>query len=274
MAGVGLSDEIIIAKIRAHNKPTDLSTEDLVNLKKSRVSDNVIAALLNPNAPPSSTTTIEVSNPLYPARKPSGATSGIAGDPNDPMTPHDSGIYLYFRDRDGKAKMVELERTAYQGAKTGGIFTSAITYGIAKAKSKALIPGKAASIRIRDPQTAFYFYFDDKATGLSGNSVFASQNLSNPNQFALIRLTVDKNSRQTEIGEFSMWGASSGNNKKDTIPLRSERLKPGLYKVTVVDAPLREGEYCFMSAPVVTSSYAGAAGMAAGANLFDFGVDR
>jgi hypothetical protein len=153
------------------------------------------------------------------------------------------------------------------------MFTSALTYGIAKAKSKAIIPGRSASIRVGDPLPVFYFYFDDKAAGLGGNSYFNAMNISDPSQFALVRLTVQKNSRQAEIGEFSMWGASSGNNQKDMVLFKSERIKPGLYKVAI-DAPMKSGEYCFMTAPIATSSYAGIAGTTSGANLFDFGIDR
>jgi hypothetical protein len=207
MTQVGLSDQIIIAKIRTHNKPADLSTESLVALKKAKVSDAVIAALIDPTAAPvAAAPSVTVSNSLLPPSTASGATTGYAGDPNDPLAPHESGIWVMTTGHDGKPAMVELERTAYQGAKTGGMFASAITYGIANAKSKAIIEGKAASIRVADPQPTFYFYFDEKAAGLGGNSYFAAQNISNPNQFGLIRLEVQKNAREAEIGEFSMWG--------------------------------------------------------------------
>jgi hypothetical protein len=160
------------------------------------------------------------------------------------MTPHDSGIYIYTKDRDGKPKMFVLERTAYQGAKTGGIFTSAMTYGIAKMKVKAVIPGKRATLRIDDTKPVFYFYFDDKAAGL-GTNYFGSANVSNPNQFALLRLNVEKTSRTTEISEFSMWGGSSGSNEKSMVAFKSERLRPGLYKISLA-SDLKAGEFCFM----------------------------
>jgi hypothetical protein len=279
MMSVGLSDSIILAKIHQHNKPIDLSTDDLVKLKKAKVSDAVIQELIDPSIVPTSAAagTVVVQNPLLGnAGAPSGATPGagdLAGDPNDPMAAHDSGIYAFTSGHDGKPHMIELERTAYQGAKTGGMFTSALTYGIAKAKSKAIIPGKAASIRVGDMQPAFYFYFDEKAAGLSSSSSFSGQNISNPNQFALIRLNVEKNSRSAEIGEFSMWGASSGNNQKDVVAFKSEKLKSGLYKVTLAE-PLKPGEYCFMAAPGATSSYAGIVGATASHDLFDFGIDK
>jgi hypothetical protein len=280
MMSVGLSDSIILAKIHQHNKPIDLSTDDLVRLKKAKVSDAVIRELIDPSTVPAAEaapSTVVVQSPLIGnAGAPSGATPGagdMAGDPGDPLSAHDSGIYIYTTGHDGKPLMTELERTAYQGAKTGGMFASAMTYGIAKAKSRAIIPGKAANMRVGDPLPVFYFYFDEKSAGLSSSSYFAGQNISNPNQFALIRLDSDKNSRSAEIGEFSMWGASSGNNQKDVVVFKSERLKPGLYKVTLSE-PLKAGEYCFMAAPMATSSYAGVAGTTAGHDLFDFGVDK
>jgi len=280
MMSAELSDSIILTKIHQHNKPLDLSTDDLVRLKKAKVSDPVIRELMDPSLEPAmdaAPPTVVVQSPLLGnAGAPSGATPGagdIAGDPNDPLAPHDSGIYVYTADHSGKPHMTELERTAYQGAKTGGMFTSAMTYGIAKAKSKAIIPGKAANIRVGDPMPVFYFYFDEKSAGLGSSSYFGGQNISNPNQFALIRLESDKNTRSAEIGEFSMWGATSGNNQKDVVPTTSERVKPGLYKVTLTN-PLKAGEYCFMAAPAVTSSYAGVAGAAASHDLFDFGIDK
>ncbi|HEY4381508.1 MAG TPA: hypothetical protein VGN01_14245 [Acidobacteriaceae bacterium] len=278
MMSVGLSDSIILAKIHQHNKPIELSTDDLVRLKKAKVSDAVLQELIDPSIVPlAAPATVVVQSPLIGnAGAPSGATPGagdIAGDPNDPLAAHDSGIYVYTTGHDGKPHMVELERAAYQGAKTGGIFTSAMTYGIAKAKSKAIIPGKAANIRVGYPSPVFYFYFDGKSAGLSNSSYFAGQNISNPNQFALIHLGSEKNTRSAEIGEFSMWGASSGNNQKDVVVFKSEKLKPGLYKVTLSNA-LKPGEYCFMAAPAATSSYAGVVGATASHDLFDFGVDN
>jgi len=280
MMSVGLSDSIILAKIHQHNQPIDLSTDDLVRLKKAKVSDAVIRELIDPSTVPTvaaASSTVVVQNPMYGnGGAASGATPGsgdMAGDPNDPLAAHDSGIYVFTADHDGKPNMVELERTSYQGAKTGGMFTSALTYGISKAKSKAIIPGKAASIRVGDPIPVFYFYFDEKSAGLSSSSYFSGQNISNPNQFALVHLDADKNTRSAEIGEFSMWGASSGNNQKSVVAFKSERVKPGLYKVTL-SGPLKPGEYCFMAAPVATSSYAGVAGATAAHDLFDFGVDK
>lgn len=275
MKQAGLSDDIVIKKITLHNKPSDLSTDDLISLKQAKISDAVIKALLDPHGAPQpgmNDAVPAIANRMLNVN-PSGATPELGheavGDPNDPMAPHDSGIYLYSRDFAGKTRMTALERAAYQGTKTGGAFASAMTYGVAKIKTKAVIPGKSASIRSEQRKPTFYFYFEDKAAGL-GRGFFAGGAISNPNQFALVKLNVNKHDRSTEIGAFSMWGSSTGTREKSMIPFKSERVASGLYKVTA-ESDLEAGEYCF----VATSGVAGAYGAGAtfAHDLFDFGVD-
>jgi hypothetical protein len=202
---------------------------------------------------------------------PSGATpaagSAASGDLNDPMVPHDSGIYLFTKDTSGTPKLVVLERAAYQGAKTGtaGLM---LTGGLKKAKTKAVIAGPRASIRA-EASPVFYFYFDDKAAGL-GKSYFGIANVSNPNQFALIKLEVAKANRETVIMEANVFGSSSGTNDKTMIGIKSERIRAGLYKVTV-NNPLLPGEYCFLASAGNLGAYG--AGAAGAADIFDFGVN-
>jgi hypothetical protein len=206
--------------------------------------------------------------------RPSGGTpaagGNAAGDLNDPMTPHDSGIYLYTKDRDGKPQMIVLERASYQGAKSGGFFGSAMTYGLVKAKSRAVINGPHANLRVSEPSPTFYFYFDDKQAGL-GKTYFGVGSLSNPNQFVLLKLEVKKSDRETVIGKYSAWGSSSGSDAGATIPFKAERLRTGLYKVTVDAMPT--GEYCFFASSGATTT-AGpiAVTSTAGSDIFDFGV--
>jgi hypothetical protein len=194
MAEAGLSDDVIIARLRKQDKGFDLSPEEMIRLKKAKVSDAVIQAMLDPKAAvnaPAPQATPAAAPVVYAApgiagvagiRAPgaSGATpapgSEAKGDPNDPMTAHDSGIYLMTKDRDGKPQMVVLERASYQGSKSGGYLSSAMTYGIMKAKTKAVIPGPRASLRVADSSPVFYFYFDDKQAGL-GKTYFGVGNL-------------------------------------------------------------------------------------------------
>ncbi len=289
----GLPDDLIIAQLKQKNQSFTLSTDDLIRLRKANVSNAVIKVMLDPKAataspeapspqPATQTVVIAPTVPGLAVAKPSGATpapgTASTANSNDPMAPHDSGIYLYAKDHQGQPEMIPLERAAYQGAKTGGMFASAMTYGIMKAKTRAVIPGAKAGIRVSDVPAVFYFYFDDKDAGLNGTSRFGVGNLSNPNQFALLNREVHKSDRETIIGQFSTLGSSSGSDEKSMIAFKSERVRSGLYKVTVAD--MKPGEYCFLASGNVIvaagpyGAYGGGGAGAAGAvDIFDFGVD-
>src|SRR5579863_9707840 len=50
MVQAGLSDDLIIAKLRKVNRPTDLSAADLITLKKANVSEPVIRVMMDPDS--------------------------------------------------------------------------------------------------------------------------------------------------------------------------------------------------------------------------------
>jgi len=140
--------------------------------------------------------------------------------------------------------MIVLERAAYQGAKTGGVFASAMTGGIMKMKIKAVIPGAHASIRIAD---AHPVSISTSTTGRwARKTYFGVAGLSNANQFALVKLEASKSDRETIIGQVGAFGGSSGTQEKSIIEFKSERIRTGLYKVTIDDS-LPTGEYCFLA---------------------------
>jgi hypothetical protein len=289
LVGADLPDDVIIARLRKENKSFDLTTEEMIRLKNAKVSGAVMQVMIDPKAEikpalaqsaPAAAQPAVYSVPGLPVISgvrtagASGATpapgSEAKGDPNDPLIAHDSGIYVMTKDRDGKPQMIVLERASYQGAKSDGIFTSAITYGIVKAKTKAAINGPHASIRVTESSPVFYFYFDDKQAGL-GKTYFGVGNLSNPNQFSLLKLEVTKQSREATVGQFSSLGSSSGTDAKATIPFKSERIRPGLYKVTMDG--LKSGEYCFVASSNmgVQGPYGRTANVTT--DIFDFGTN-
>jgi hypothetical protein len=290
MVEAGLSDDVIIARLQKEDKGFDLTTDEMIRIKKAKVSDVVLRVMMDPKAavgtpagaspmvaPPVVVTTANM--PMIPGiRTPtaSGATPGpgaeARGDPNDPTMPHDSGIYLMTKDRDGKPQMIVLERASYQGSKSGGYLSSAMTYGIVKAKTKAVIPGPRASLRVTQSSPVFYFYFDDKQAGL-GKTYFGVGNLSNPNQFSLLKMETNKQNRESTVGSFSSLGSSSGADAKAMVTFKSERVRPGLYKVSVES--LKNGEYCFVASSNsggVQGPYAAMAMTNVASDIFDFGV--
>lgn len=263
MVRAGLSEDIILSMVKTQPAKYTVTPERLIALKAAGVPDKVVAAMVEKNAGASAVGLPGTASGATPA-----AGTVAAGDPNDPMSPHDSGIYLYAKNRNGEYKLTVLEQAAYQGSKTGGMLGSAFTYGLKKTKMKAVIPGQHASIRTPDAQPVFYFYFEDKAAGL-GKGGFGAGAVSNPNQFALIKLDVTKSSRETTIGEFGTLGMSSGTNQKSMVSFKSERLRPGLYKVAP-NGPMDPGEFCFLVSQVNMGAYA--AGAAGASQLFDFAV--
>jgi hypothetical protein len=84
--------ELIIAHLQQDGKTYNLTPDDMVKLKAEHVSDNVLRLMLNPHA-------AVIAPLLYPyitnLPKPTGATpasgASYAANPNDPLSPHDSG---------------------------------------------------------------------------------------------------------------------------------------------------------------------------------------
>ena len=258
----GISDEVVLSMVKTQPAHYVVTPDQILALKSAGVTDRVVAAMVEKAA--------EVGSPG--GTRATGATpvagTVAAGDPNDPMSPHDSGIYLNAMDRNGECKLTALEQASYQGSKTGGLLATGLTYGIKKAKMKAVIPGQHASIHTPDAEPVFYFYFEDKAAGL-GKGGFGAGSISNPSQFALIKLEVTKSSRETVIGKFGAFGSDFGTDEKSMITFKAEKLRAGLYKV-VPSGPLGAGEYCFLASQSMGAFGAGAAGAA---QIFDFAVN-
>ena len=156
MVEAGLGEDLIITRLRRDGKAFNLEVEEMLRLKKAGVSDNIIKVMVDPKAQIAEVPIAPPAQPSPPppvtgipshqgvvlavpnASSPSGATTAAgapAGDPNDPLSPHDSGIYVVIESRTGKKELTVLERAAYQGSKTGGMLSSALTYGIKKMKT-------------------------------------------------------------------------------------------------------------------------------------------
>lgn len=247
----GLSDDLVISTVNASPGTYDTTTDGLIALKAAGVSDKVVSAIV-----------LKASAPVV--------TTAAGTNPDDPNAPHEAGIYFYVASATGP-KMTELEPSVYSQGKTGGIFTSAMTYGIAKAKTKAVLRGAHANARIADPHAVFYFYFEQQGAGLSqANSPFGGT--STPNEYTLLKFDVKNDTRETVIGKFNAYGASGGTDEKAVVPFTYTKLRPGVYKVTLKDA-LVTGEYGFISAS--GTMIAGPYGATATGNsrVFDFGVN-
>ena len=245
LAKAGLSPSIIIAKIRSDRSNFDLSTDSLIKLKQAGVTDDILAAMLE-------------------AKSGKSVTAGTAAsDPNDPMSKHNYGIFLY-EERAGSRKMTQLMPAVSSQNRTGGIFTSSITYGISKVKIKSNLPGRNAGLQIADTQPVFYFYLDVSSGGLNT----ASGIPSNPNEFALVRFNQRDDNREVTIGKSNAFSAKGGLSDEYVVQFIATDLGNGVFKITP-SAPLPKGEYGFY---LVNSGNSNASA-AVGAKFFDFGVN-
>jgi len=152
---------------------------------------------------------------------------------------NDPGIYMYAETKNG-LHMVILEPTVYSQGKSGGMFKSAMTYGIAKMKWKAVVRGAHANVRSSDSKMAFYFFFEESNAGLSHASFGGT---TTPNEFTLLKFDEKKDSRETVVMQANAFGASSGTDEKANTGFALTKLRPGVYKV-VPNTPLKPGEYC------------------------------
>ncbi len=244
-----LPEDIIITKVQTSKTNFDVSTDGLVALNKAGVPASVIKVMMTSTSSSAPAPTAAAAN---------------TGDPNDPMVDHDAGIYMYYKTSGGKMKLTELEPTVYSQGKSGGVFQSAMTYGIAKVKWKAVVRSPHAAVATVDPDAVFYFYFEEKGAGLS----HASSGTSTPNEYTLLRFDVKKDSRETTVMQANAFGSQSGTQDNSSVAFTFTKLRPGVYKVSP-NAPLHPGEYCFLSAQA-GSAYA--PGAAAANKVFDFGV--
>jgi hypothetical protein len=250
MVKAGLGDPVVMAAVRGAKKTAfELSADGLIELKTAGVSDSVIAVMLDPAAPVVVAAAVAAPAPPPPPPPP---------DPNDPLSPHDAGVYIDVGS--GTPKLVAMEPTSFKQGKSGGFFTSAMTMGIKKMKWKAVVPSSRAVQRTRSGSPSFYFYFEKKSSIDAG--------ATNPSEFVLARMSPKSDKRELIVGEAGAFGASSGTREKDSIEFRTEKLGPGVFKVSPSET-LGPGEYCFFIASGSSNpSQAGATG-----HLFDFGVD-
>jgi hypothetical protein len=233
LIAAGLSEQTIILKIRGSKTSFDTSAAALVRLKEAGATDAVLAAMLSPAAPPQPEAAAAPAAPVY-----------------------EPGVYLV----EGSER-VQIEPTVFTNAKSGGGFWTGMTYGIAKAKIKANVPGRAAAVRSAQSRPTFEFYFQG-----SNGLMFPVAGASTPSEFILVPLAQKNDRRELTVGQIGLYSASAGVKGESILQLEVEKLGPGHYRAAP-KGTLKPGEYCFY---FQSPSAAGAAGT--GGKLFAFGI--
>lgn len=251
----GLSSSIIVGKIKTSKTSFDMSTDALIKLKQAGVGDDVVGAMLEAKS----------GKPVGGSTSSSTGAAELtaSGDPNDPMSKHGYGIYLY-EEKDGARKMTRLNPNVSAQNRTGGAFTASMTpFGLGKIKTKTNLPGRNATMQINSTDPVFYFYLDTSSGGMNTSSGIPST----PNEFTLVRFNQRSDNREVTIAKSNSWGGKGGLSDEYVVGLKAEDLGNGTFKVTAT-APLKKGEYGFM---LLNSGNANSAA-GVGSKFFDFGV--
>ena len=245
MVGLGLSDDIIITKIRSAaaggTLQFDTSVDSLKELKAAKVSDEVIKVMINP--------------------APSAAPVVVAATPisNDPtLPPPEVGVYW----KNSNA-FVLIEGQAISQAKVGGKAGSMFTYGMRNEHWDAYLNGPQSKNIINDRQPVFYLYVPDGASA---------------SDFILITLEKKGNRREFQIGSFGgITGGKSGVKRDKEVAFTAEHAGIRTYKIKL-DAAIKPGEYAFFMGTGQQATMAGGStggarsGGAAAGRIYDFRI--
>ena len=246
MTKLGLSDDVIIAKIRqAYEAGTDAvsfdtSVDGLKALKAANVSESIIKVMINPTPPPAAI--VAGANP-------------ITIDPSLP--PPEVGVY--WRD---VGKFLLLQGQLVTNTKAGGKAGSLFTYGLRNQHWDATIEGPTYKNVVRDPKPVFYLYVPEG---------------TDSSDYVLLKLNKKDNRREFQVGSFGgVSGGKSGVQKDKEIPFHAEHLGIRVYKLTL-DNALKPGEYGFFMgtgiSQTMTPSRGGSrSGGAASGRIYDFTI--
>src|SRR5580692_7426625 len=245
MAGLGVSDDVIITKIRSASAggtlQFDTSVDALKELKIAKVSDEVIKVMINPATPAA---------PVIVAATP------ISNDPNLP--PPEVGVYW----KNANA-FVLIEGQAISQAKVGGKAGSMFTYGLRNEHWDAYLNGPKSKNVIQDRLPVFYIYVPDGASA---------------SDFVLISLEKKGDRREFQIGSFGgITGGKSGVKRDKEVAFTAEHAGIRTYKIKL-DAAMKPGEYAFFMGTGQQATMAGGStggarsGGAAAGRVYDFRI--
>ncbi|MEI9977626.1 MAG: hypothetical protein WDN23_01270 [Edaphobacter sp.] len=223
LAGAGLSDDVIIAKIRkAPSTAFDTSVAGLKALKAAGVSSAVIRLMVDPNSAEAPTAQPAMVLP----------TAGFS-DSDNPLDKHLPGIYALATGAGSKPHMVRLIQELPASAATGGgsMFLHSLTYGAVKGHVLQALNHTSSSVQISDDKPTFYAYLSE------------NQDIRN---IGLLKLSIKKDIRVADVGTVSGFAGrqATGLDPSSQELFTTEEIAPHIFKIQL-KAPLVAGEYAF-----------------------------
>jgi hypothetical protein len=242
LAKAGLSDGLIIDKIRSEPCGYDVSTASIIALKNSGLSESVISEMVRRCAT-------------------MNGVRGLAGDDSspDPLVRHSPGIYV-MENWVAPNALQKLRPTKSSGTRTSG--NGSILFPLV---AKMMLPGTESHVPVMSPSPVFYFYFNPSDPNVSDFGQESSESAQSPDEFTLITFKLKGDGRELDVGKASAYEGSvlsfrKGINPKSTVRVDADDLGNGIFRVKP-SQPLVSGEYAFV--------FTGASGAA---RIYDFSV--
>jgi hypothetical protein len=222
----GLSPEAIVAKIRISGADYDLSSDQLVALKRAGVPDAVISAMLETAAGDAG---------------PRGG--GLDNTSADPAAPHAPGGYLL---ESGPARMQAIQPISPADIRVTNVLASVFTSGIVPLKQTTVLQGPQARVGADTSRPVFYFYFDQANQDAAGTpfvNAWHPSAVNSPSDLTLVRFHADGQGNRSQVVELRVFGPRGAGDDAN-IAFNSQMLAPGVFRVTP-SADLPPGEYGF-----------------------------
>ena len=218
MSQGGVSEELIITSIKKNGKPFDLNTEEILELRKSGVSDTVIKFLLDPSQPysPPAPPAKPPDLPPAPPPKPVSAKK-YPEDAYASRVPPDPGLYSFPQD-----SLLKVDIKILLGEKEGAGFGKVL---MKKGKVIAYLVGPGSKARVPEGTPIFYIRLPE------GKGI---------EELLLVALDRKSGRRELDIGPP---GPKPEIKPEALRQFDSLEVGPGLYRLN--PGKLSKGEYLF-----------------------------
>jgi hypothetical protein len=232
----GISDDVIIEDLKSHKESFLLSTDQIIQLKSAKVSDRVIAAMINPNAGTTQPGKPIASTRMAPLQKPPGNPAAVPAAQLSGGMPTQPGIYVKLKD-----DWITLSPEVVTW-KSAGLAKTVASGGMMKDDVNGFVDGSSSKVRVKNP-LEFVIVVPE------GIDIKA---------YALVRLHDHEDYREFRTISGGVF------HTRDVIPFDGVEVAPHVYHVTTSTA-LRE--YGILPPAALTSMNA-----ASSAQIYSFGL--
>jgi hypothetical protein len=237
----GLPEDLIIAKLRKDKVAFDLTAQEMVQLKKAGVGDNVIKVMLDPAA------VVSAAAPAAPT--PAPAPAAAPAPPTAPAAPTSPGpvteIGVYFKKAGAWAELPP-EIVTF---KTGGVLKTIGTAGIVKGDVNGHVNGENSPTQLKTPVTLLVY--TPEGTAIT--------------EYQLLLLRDAKDGREFCTVTGGVLHSSSGATH-DQVPFEGKKIAPRTWEIELPN--ISSGNYALL--PPASADGTGTSGRAG--KVFSFRV--